>query len=96
MPCVTLLQRDVARPPTLTPRISLARRKNKFCEVCRGRSRTGGVLIPASRVRGLPADLDDVVLNSPEGGVWSVAPAVLRDARYRVINNTAVRKRLLP
>ena len=49
------------------------------------------MLLPVARVRGLPATLDDIIVNSSEGGVWSVAPTMLGDARFRVVNNTAVR-----
>jgi hypothetical protein len=65
-------------------------RKNKFCDFCRGRHGRG-LELPAERVRGLPEILDETVINSSDGGVWSIAPTVLRDARFRVINNTAVR-----
>ena len=71
--------------PPLAPR-----RKNKFCERCRGRT-GAGLLLPTDRVRGLPASLDDIIVNSSEGGVWSFAPTMLGDARFRVVNNTAVR-----
>ena len=41
------------------------RRKNKFCEVCRGRSGPGLVL-PSDRVRGLPSHLDEIIANHNE------------------------------
>jgi hypothetical protein len=65
-------------------------RKNKFCDNCRGRLGQG-LTLPANRVRGLPELLDDTAINSSVGGVWSTAHSVLRDARFRVVNNTSVR-----
>jgi len=62
--------------------------KNKFCEACRGRLGPG-LQLPAHRIRGLPEMLDDTVVNSSDGGVWSVAHSVLREARFRVVNNTS-------
>ena len=77
-------------PHTLTRLVRAARRKNKFCDRCRGRNGQN-IMLPIDRIRGLPPTLDDIVVNSAEGGVWSVAPAVLSDSRFRVVNNTAVR-----
>ena len=34
--------------------------------------------------------MHDMIVNSSEGGVWSVAPTALGSMRFRVINNTAV------
>ena len=76
--------------PLDPPSLPHPRRKNKFCEHCRGRSGVG-LLLPSDRVRGVPPAFDEVVVNSSEGGVWSVAPAILGDSRFRVVNNTAVR-----
>ena len=63
------------------------RRKNKFCINCNGKR--GDLYVHASRVRGLPESLHEIVINSSEGGVWSVSSNTLGDARFRVINNTA-------
>lgn len=70
-------------PPRLRPR-----RKNKFCVFCNGKR--GDLHVSAARVRGLPEQLHDLVMNSSEGGVWSVAANTLGEARFRVVNNTAV------
>jgi len=61
--------------------------KNKFCNHCNGKR--GDLYLPATRVRGLPESMHGFLVNSSEGGVWSVAPAALGSARFRVINNTA-------
>ena len=65
----------------------LAHRKNKFCLNCNGKR--GDLFVNVARVRGLPANMEELVVNSSEGGVWSVSPHQLGSARFRVINNTA-------
>ena len=57
------------------PIFPCAHRKNKFCVVCGGKR--GSLILPASRVRGLPESLHDTLTNSSKGGVWTAAPETL-------------------
>ena len=58
--------------------------KNKFCPACRA----GGILLPVSRVRALPAEQVAVLKNGKGEGVWS-SDLALGPARFRLCNHTA-------
>jgi hypothetical protein len=53
--------------------------KNKFCDLCNGKR--GDLFLPLNRVRGLPPSMHEILVNSSEGGVWSVVPSALGNAR---------------
>jgi len=58
--------------------------KNKFCDNCRH-----SVVVPASRVCALTAELAACFVNKRSEGFWNRAPASMGGGQYRIINNTA-------
>ena len=61
--------------------------KNKVCDMCNGKK--ADLVLPASRVCGLPMPLHDAFINSSDSGVWTQADEALGGGKFRVVNNTA-------